>query len=951
MPARVHALIVARPDGRIPAALHLKRTLAALQAQTRRADSVTIVLCGEDQRLREIAAASGAEGVISASAATTFARAVGLASLRVDPEASIWLLAQDTAPEPEALARLVGALELSPSVGIAAPKLVRWDDREEIVSLGVTMTRFGDAVGLADGQLDQGQHDADDDVLGSDVRGLLLRPTARDRIAPDPALAGADEGLDMGVRARLGGWRVSLVPDARIAVAGDGVAAPPSGHDRRSARRRAYAERTAHLHRRLTYAPPVAVPVHWLLILPVALWRAAVHLVAKRPSLIGPEWAAAFVALTRWGSIARSRGILHAGRTAGWARIAPLRAGRAQLRHRFDVDDGVDAAVGPPREDLHFFSGGAAWAVLAALLVSVVAFFRVLGWPVLGGGGILPLSDTVGRLWTEASFGVRSTGIDSVGPADPFAGVLAVLGTLWPGSPSFALVLLWVLALPLAVLGGWFAATRLTGRAPLRLTAAAAWALAPTFLEALVQGRPAAVLVHLLLPWLFFAGSVAHRSWGAAGAASLLLALVVACAPVLVPALLVIWVAALVLVIVMRRGRGITHVLWTIVPAAVVFAPLVWARLRVGDALALLADPGLPWIGPQVAADAAGRAMLATGFPTADPSGWGALLGPDAPVWWVPLLVAPLALLALVAPITPRWSTGIVLLGVAALGVATAFAAVAISVGFAQSVSVPLWPGTGLSLAWVGVVGAAVVTLDAGLASRPRFVRPALAALAVAGIVAVAIAPLTAMARDVTLLTNGPASTLPAFVEAAGRDDAAVATLVLTPQDAGGISARVVWGPSETLDGQATVLTTKSELTAQDTAVAELVADLVASSSVDTPDELAALGVTFVLLAPAPEPESEAARALRLEAVTSIDQRAGLVRVGVTVKGELWRLTEPAAEPAPLTRGQVDTARWIALSQLAAIGIALLLAVPTLQSRRAARYAPRIVGQTGREPL
>ncbi len=76
----------------------------------------------------------------------------------------------------------------------------------------------------------------------------------------------------------------------------------------------------------------------------------------------------------------------------------------------------------------------------------------------------------------------------------------------------------------------------------LRLAGGVVWALAPTLLAALTQGRPTAVLAHLLLPWLFYAGSVAHRSWSGAGAASLLLVAVVASAPSLAPALAVLWV-------------------------------------------------------------------------------------------------------------------------------------------------------------------------------------------------------------------------------------------------------------------------------------------------------------------------------------------------------------------------------------------------------------------------
>ncbi|KEP74986.1 glycosyl transferase, partial [Microbacterium sp. SUBG005] len=208
MPARVHAILVVRPEGRTPAANHLQRTLAALAAQTRPVDALTIVLCGADPALTQVAASSGAEGVITAPAGTPFAVATALATPRLTGDA-VWLLAQDTAPDPDALVRLAGALELSSSLAVAAPKLVAWDDRDEIVSLGVSMNRYGGTVELAAGELDQGQHDGDADVLGADVRGMLVRREAWTTLGGlDPALGGADEGLDLGVRARLAGHLV-----------------------------------------------------------------------------------------------------------------------------------------------------------------------------------------------------------------------------------------------------------------------------------------------------------------------------------------------------------------------------------------------------------------------------------------------------------------------------------------------------------------------------------------------------------------------------------------------------------------------------------------------------------------------------------------------------------------------------------------------------------------------
>lgn len=937
MPARVHAILVVRPEGRTPAALHLKRTLAALHEQTRAVDALTIVLCGADAAVTELARGSGAEGVITAPHSTGFAAATALATPRLSGDA-VWLLAQDTAPEPEALTRLAGALELAASVAFVAPKLVRWDDRSEIASLGVSMTSLGRTIDLAAGELDQGQHDAAEDVLGSDVRGILVRREAWTRLGGlDSALAGADEGLDLGVRARLAGERVALVPAAIVAVAGDGVAGAPS--TRRPGRRH-FAMRTAELHRRFAYAPAIAVFFHWLSLLPLALWRTVSHLLAKQPGRVAPEWGATLVVLVRWGAIANARSRIRRTRRTTWARLAPLRVGRAQLRVRWD-DDGVDPSA-PVRSDLRFFTGGGAWAVLGAAVVSVASFTALLAWPVLGGGALAPLRATVEQLWSDAAYGQRALGLAETGPADPFAVVVAVLGSLSPLEPSRALVVLWLLALPLAVLGAWFAATRVTERSLLRITAAVAWALAPTFLTALVDGRPAAVLVHLLLPWLFFAGSVAHRSWAAAGAAALLFAAVIACAPSLAPALVVLWAAMMLLDGLVRQGRGIARIVWLVVPAAVFFAPLVWRQVRAGNLWGLVADPGVPSSFDAVSADAAGRALLAAGFPTADPAGWGAFTSGGA-VWWVPLLAAPVAVLALLSLATRRWLTGAALLVIAAAGLATALASAGISVSSDGVDAVALWPGSAISLAWIGAIGAAVAALDAGLVPGLRAVRP-LSAVVLLGALAVAALPsLTAVALGRSALTNGPDSTLPAYVAAEGRGDARLGTLVLDPGPEGMI-VRVVWGNSETLGGQSTVASTRVAADDSDREVAELAADLATASSEDVVAALAARGIGFVLLASADGGEDEVTQALRLSTSTSLGQRDGLDTVGDTSRGTLWRVVgdvERRAEPDQMTR---STTRLVSGVQLGVVAVSLLLAVPTLASRRLARRSPRTVG-------
>lgn len=921
MPARVHALLVVRPEGRVAADIHLQRTLTALRAQSRPVDALTIVLCEADAAVQAVAAASDAEAVISADRRTSFAEALALGSHRLDGDA-VWVLAHDAAPEPDALAGLARALETAPSVAFAAPKLVRAEEKDRIVSLGVSMTRYGRTVGLADDEHDQGQHDAVEDVLGADVRGILVRSDAwRALGGVDRALAGADEALDLGVRARLRGGRVVLAPTAVVAIASREPAPL----------RTAYATRTAQLHRRLSYAPAAAVLLHWLSLLPLAALRTLAALLEKRPVRILPEWGAAVRVLLRPAAIARTRRGIRRGRAVSWARLAPLRVTGRDLRERLDDT----TPTGTARGELRFFTGGGAWIVLGALVASVVAFLSLLTWPVLGGGALAPLRATLGRLWADATFGLRPLGWETIGPADPFGAVVAVLGSLSPAAPSRAVVVLWLLAMPLAALGAWFAATRFTDRAVVRAVVAVGWALAPSLLDALVTGRPTVVIAHLLLPWLLWTGVVAHRSWSAAGVASIIAAGVVACAPTLAPALAVVWIIALALTATRGRGRGIARVLWLVVPTAVVFAPLVWSRVRAGDPWAIFADPGVPLADP-AGGDLLRRLHLVLGFP--GPDGWATLVAPDIAAW-TPLLVAPVLVLALSAPIIGRTLPAAVLAVTALASLATA--SVAIGVAFASDgqTAVTLWPGAALSLFWLAALCAAALALDAvptGLRLRAPLAAVVLVALAVS-----AVPALTAMMRGQAALTEATSSTLPAYVEAEGRDSRATATFVLTPTADGGVVTDVVWGSTASLGGQTTLRSARQDADAGDRLSSRYAAALVADTDGSAVADLAAHGVAYVLLSDRTADGADASGGIRLQAETSLDQRDDLEIVGDTGKGKLWRVT---AAVQPRAAVDVGEAWRIALLQAGVVLAALLLALPTRGSLAAARRRPRVVG-------
>ena len=561
----------------------LDRTLGALRAQTRQPDDLVLVDCASTDGSAELLTVASPNGYVrAANLPVSDAVDVALARIAVGGAAVgaaapipteaapewIWLLTADTAPEPDALERLLAAVEVAPSVAIAGPKVVDVDDRALIRSYGESLSKFGATVKLVEDELDQAQHDQDGDVLGVTSSGMLVQRAVWTRLGGfDRGLPSVDAGLDLSIRARLAGFRVVRVAGARVSR---GLRPEDLGRRRPlSARGRTRVARTAQLHRRMVYAPGGALVIHWLSLVPLAVMRSIGQLLGKRPGAIGGEFAAAFrVAFD--GTVAPARARIRRTRTLGWSAIAPLRTSPDQVRELGAA--ARDRAGGEGEPDLvraPFFGGGGAAVTLVAAVVGIGVFWRLLGADAIAGGALLPLDGSVGALWSRAAWGLRGIGFGLTGPPDPFAAVVAMLGSLTPWNPSLSLVLLWLTALPFAALGAWWCATRFSERRWPPVMAALLWMLAPPLLAALAAGRPSAVLAHLLLPWLVLATLEGARSWSASAAASLLFAVTVACAPVLAPALLLAVVAWAV-----ARPRGLARVIGIPIPAVALFAPL-----------------------------------------------------------------------------------------------------------------------------------------------------------------------------------------------------------------------------------------------------------------------------------------------------------------------------------------------------------------------------------------
>lgn len=905
-------------------AQYLPATIAALAAQTRRPDRVIAVDAGSSDGSRAILADRLPDGtVIVPVPRSSLAQAATTALRRVEARDDewFWIIGHDSAPHRRALEALIGAVEVSPSVVIAGPKLMRWDAAETLVGFGESIDEFGRSVRLASAQLDQSQHDDRTDVLAVAAPGSLISATVWRRLEGfDPGLPTVDAGLDLGIRARLAGHRVERVPAARVAASGP---VELFGRRGRSPGSRNRIHRSAALHRRMTFAPLPAVPLLWLTLLPVAIARALWQVLAKRPGLALGELGAGLFAMVD-PTVPPARARISRTRTVGWSAIAPLRvrgaAARELMMREVAADSRTSDAPVDDRERPSFFGSGGAWVALLVTGVAAALYGRLLSAPALAGGALLPLGD-LASLWSQVGVRWREGDGGFLGAADPFSVVLAVVGSTTWWSPSLAVVVLLVIAMPLSAITAWFAAARFSRSGWAPALAAIAWAGAPMLIVAIGEGQLPAVIAHILLPVLVLTALSAGRSWTTAAIASLLFAVVVACAPVLAPALVV-----LLVVLMLSRPTGIGRLLLVPIPAAVLAAPLVIQQLGRGAPLALIADPGLP-----VVRETPQLLDLLIGSPVVDRLGWAPLLEtlgfgsvPSLPV--AAVLVAPLAVLALLALFLPTGARAIPALVVAALGLATAAAAAHIAPMIVGTAAAAVWPGTGLSLYWLGLVGAAVIGVDA--LGRAAGV-PALAAMIT---VSLAIAPLAVVAvAGSTAIQPSAGRVLPALVSAEAADAPQNGTLVLTASGSDILQADLERGAGTTYERLSTLATTSTALSPTQERVAVLAGNLASTSGRDLGADLDELGIVFVLLA---DSDRESPAALRTVDAISGDDRFS--PIGETPFGTLWEVVDAPDAAASTGPGPFDTTLGVvsAVAQLGVLGIVILLAIPTVRRRR-----------------
>lgn len=133
-----------------------------------------------------------------------------------EPVQWLWLLHDDSAPEPDALAELLRVADENPDAAVIGPKLRGWYDKKQLLEAGVTIARSGRRwTGLDRREQDQGQHDQVRPVLSVSTAGMLVRRDVYDALGGfDKRLPLMRDDVDLCWRAQSAGHTVLVAPDA-----------------------------------------------------------------------------------------------------------------------------------------------------------------------------------------------------------------------------------------------------------------------------------------------------------------------------------------------------------------------------------------------------------------------------------------------------------------------------------------------------------------------------------------------------------------------------------------------------------------------------------------------------------------------------------------------------------------------------------------------------------------
>jgi len=838
-----------------------------------------------------------------------------------EPVQWLWLLHDDCAPDPDALAQLLrvvdNELELGrDDVAVVGPKLRGWYDKRQLLEVGVSIAHSGRRwTGLDRREQDQGQHDHVRAVLSVSTAGMLIRRDVFEQLGGfDKRLPLMRDDVDLCWRATAAGHRVLIAPEAVVRHA------EASSRERRtvdcvgrSAASPHMVDKAGAVYTLLVNSRTAVLP--WVLVRLVVgtLLRTIAYLVGKVPGQALDEIRGLL------GTLLRPERIIAGRRRRGAPQIdkgelralfpppgATVRATVEQAAGNLFSDSEAEAASGagrhggavesgPGGDDADFLEieqfarlrriarkpGPMLFLVL--LFVSLVACRGLLGGGALAGGALLPAPGDASELWSRYLDSWHAVGTGGSPSAPPYLAIVAALASVFLGSTGLAVTVLLVFSIPLAGFTAYFASRPLVESRLLRAWAAVVYAFLPAATGALAGGRIGTAVLAVLLPLIARAGiaaggltstSDARGSWRATWAYALLLTVTTAFTPIVWPIALILGIAVLVL-----RRTDIT-----------------------AYGLRFLAQLGSPLL------------VLAPWSLTLLPFGFFKQAGLD----YGPSAASALDLLG-ISPGGPGTVHGLMLIGIvlaalAALlrserqfGIWTAWAVALVGLVFAVLSNGSTWAGPATLVYGIALLAAAALGADGARARVAEqsfgWRQPVAALIAFASLAG----PLLVAAGWMIRGADGPLerrdpTQVPAFVaEESGTSDQA-RTLVLASDSTARVRYTLVRGSGARL-GDAETAAADGENPRLD----KVVANLVAGSGADQADELGGFAVRYVLV------HKGAPR----QVTRVLDATPGLSRLSQQDGSALWRVDQEVARativtasgtgtPQPVAAGPVD---------------------------------------------
>ena len=410
-------------------------------------------------------------------------------------------LHDDVALAPDVISRLVEELYRS-NAGAVGPKLVYWDDPRMIQSVGISVDRFGNSLPIADdGELDQEQHDAVQDVFIVSSACIMVRADLFATINGfNPDLPGASADLDLCWRLHATAARVMVVPSA------------VGRHRENSSRLVNDSEVVDHFleneivrvrtvvsltsaQQLLTTVVQMGILTIFRFFLLIATGRVRRAIDEMRALLLMPFGVVGIrerrdaISVHRAVSGLEVRALQLPGNAylANFLRRRAAQAGQAQSRLAGQSSEAT------PR------SAYVLWGILAAIFL--VGSRRLLLNGVVAVGQMAPVTASMGELIRSYASGWWAAGFGQVSAAPTGFAILATSALTTFGNMGLLHTLLVVMLPVVGWLGVWRFASVLGTRSA-RIAATAAYAAVPLPYAAISSGRWGALLMYATLPWM-----------------------------------------------------------------------------------------------------------------------------------------------------------------------------------------------------------------------------------------------------------------------------------------------------------------------------------------------------------------------------------------------------------------------------------------------------------------